>query len=103
MERVDKEGYGDPASNGYAQAVRRAAESHGLGRELWRLELSDEQKEIVREDGKPDLKIRIKKAQKAIEELGGTVEWSKEGESDKDYFESLVEQYNRLKSTKENK
>lgn len=29
-------GYGDPFSNAYAQAFRRACEGHGLSRELWR-------------------------------------------------------------------
>jgi len=101
IEKTAVKGYGDTGSNAYAQALRRAAESHGLGRELWRLELSDEQKEIVREDSKPDLKTRIRNAQQAIEELGGTVEIIKKGESGQDYFESLVEQYNRLRTAKE--
>lgn len=42
-EKANHSGFGDLASNSYAQAFRRAAEGHGLGRELWRLELSDEQ------------------------------------------------------------
>lgn len=36
IEHAAVGGYGDPASNAYAQALRRAAESFGLGRELWR-------------------------------------------------------------------
>lgn len=36
VEGVDHSGYGDSASNAYAQAFRRACEGHGLGRELWR-------------------------------------------------------------------
>lgn len=43
IEKVDHSGYGDTASNAYAQAFRRAAEGHGLARELWRGELSEEQ------------------------------------------------------------
>jgi hypothetical protein len=36
MEMLNGSGYGDPFSIAYAQAFRRACESHGLGRELWR-------------------------------------------------------------------
>lgn len=32
----DLDGYGDPSSNAEAQALRRAAMAHGLGRALWR-------------------------------------------------------------------
>lgn len=42
-EKIDCSSYGDVASNAYAQAFRRAAEGHGLARELWRGELSEEQ------------------------------------------------------------
>lgn len=35
--------FGDPLTNAYAQAVRRAAESHCLARELWRKEISKPQ------------------------------------------------------------
>lgn len=38
LEKVDFSGYGDTFSNAYAQAFRRACESHGLSRELWRKE-----------------------------------------------------------------
>lgn len=38
--------YGKPDTNAYAQALRRAAESHGLARELWREEISAEQWEL---------------------------------------------------------
>ncbi len=73
-------GYGDTASNAYAQGLRRAAESHGLGRELWRMELSDEQKEIARESepkAKPlreQMIERIGLIKSNIVELGGKVE-----------------------------
>ena len=36
IEELVVSGYGDAFSNAYAQAFRRACESHGLGRELWR-------------------------------------------------------------------
>lgn len=36
IEQMNLDSYGDTASNSYAQAFRRACESHGLGRELWR-------------------------------------------------------------------
>lgn len=36
MEPLNGSGYGDPYSNAYAQAFRRACECHGLSRELWR-------------------------------------------------------------------
>lgn len=35
-EDSELEGYGDPSSNSSAQALRRAAMAHGLGRHLWR-------------------------------------------------------------------
>lgn len=35
-ERLSGVSFGDPFSNAYAQAFRRACEGHGLGRELWR-------------------------------------------------------------------
>lgn len=39
--------FGDPASNAYAQAFRRALEGFGFARELWRNELSEEQANAV--------------------------------------------------------
>jgi hypothetical protein len=36
LESLAINGYGDPFSNAYAQAFRRACESFALGRELWR-------------------------------------------------------------------
>lgn len=36
LEALQVSGYGDPFSNAYAQAFRRACETHGLSRELWR-------------------------------------------------------------------
>lgn len=36
IEPLEIAGYGDPFSNAYAQAFRRACEGHGLSRELWR-------------------------------------------------------------------
>lgn len=35
-------GFGDPFSNAYSQAFRRACEGHGLSRELWRTEEANE-------------------------------------------------------------
>lgn len=35
-EDSDLDGYGDPSSNSEAQALRRAAMAHGLGRHLWK-------------------------------------------------------------------
>lgn len=43
LEKINLNSYGDPATNAYAKAFRRAAEGHGLARELWRDELSEEQ------------------------------------------------------------
>lgn len=42
-ENLVVKGYGSVSTNAYAQAFRRAAEGHGLARELWRGELSEEQ------------------------------------------------------------
>lgn len=39
--------YGDPPSNAYAQAFRRALEGFGFCRELWRQELSEEQQSSI--------------------------------------------------------
>lgn len=39
--------FGDPASNAFAQAMRRAGSLHGLGRELWRKELSEQQRALL--------------------------------------------------------
>lgn len=36
FEEINYDSYGDTASNAYSQALKRAAESHGLARELWR-------------------------------------------------------------------
>lgn len=36
IENLDTSSYGDPFSNAYAQAFRRACEGHGMGREMWR-------------------------------------------------------------------
>lgn len=36
IEPLATDSYGDPFSNAYAQAFRRACEGHGLSRELWR-------------------------------------------------------------------
>jgi hypothetical protein len=47
------------------------------------------------------LNDRIVKAQGAILQLGGKFSKRAAGESDEDYFESLSDQYNRLKSAKE--
>lgn len=38
MEMLVGNSYGDPFSNAYAQAFRRACEGHGLSRELWRVD-----------------------------------------------------------------
>ena len=107
IESINLRGYGDVASNSYAQALRRAAESHGFCRELWRDELSNEQKEIQREAAKPDMPTRIKNAQKAISDLGGKVEpFDFAGKSPEEMQEELTvlsEQYKRLKATKEGK
>lgn len=100
VEKLSLRGYGDIASNAYAQGLRRAAESHGLGRELWRDELSDEQKEIVRESAQPTLADRIKNAKAAIENLGGIYVPIKAGETEKEHLESLTDQYKKLKETK---
>lgn len=35
-ESSDLDGYGDPSSNASAQALRRAAMAHGLGRAMWK-------------------------------------------------------------------
>lgn len=70
-ESVNHRGFGDLATNAFAQGFRRACESHGLGRELWRLELSDEQKDLDR-IGK--IKQRIVEVKNAIRALGGEVE-----------------------------
>jgi len=43
-ENFPVKGYGSVGTNAYAQAFRRAAEGHGLARELWRGELSEEQR-----------------------------------------------------------
>lgn len=42
IEDVNLDSYGDSFSNAYAQAFRRACESHSLGRELWRKEESNQ-------------------------------------------------------------
>ncbi len=97
IEKTTLKGYGDLGSNSYAQGLRRAAESHGLGRELWRMELSDEQKEMVRENSKPPLAERIKNISKAIVDLGGRVPPKIAGVSDNEYFEGLIEIWNELK------
>jgi hypothetical protein len=50
-EQIDRESYGDTASNAYAQAFKRACESFGLARELWRREVAthtDQQPSNVR-------------------------------------------------------
>lgn len=36
IEPIDTDSYGDPFSNAYSQGLRRACESHGLSRELWK-------------------------------------------------------------------
>ncbi len=94
IEAINLRGYGDVASNAYSQAVRRAAESHGFCRELWRMELSDEQKEIAREDSKPPMPTRIANITKALQGLGVKVEPQTSGEPEQDYFQSLVDQWN---------
>jgi hypothetical protein len=40
--------FGDPLTNAYAQAVRRAAESHGLARELWRRDKETKKVVVIR-------------------------------------------------------
>lgn len=42
IEAMEIRGYGDPFSNSFAQAFRRACEGHGLSRELWRSAESNE-------------------------------------------------------------
>lgn len=108
LESINLKGYGDTASNAFAQALRRAAESHGFCRELWRMELSNEQIEIQRDEAKPSLLERIRNAEKAIRELGGKDEpfiLLKENTDEdlKEILASLTEQYKRLKATKEGK
>jgi len=61
---VNFKGFGDPASNAYAQAYRRACEGHGLGRELWRLELSEEQWNL------PSAEDQIKQLHAEMKRLG---------------------------------
>lgn len=63
-EKLDLKGYGDCSSNAYAQAVRRAAESHGLARELWRQEISAEQWEL------PATEVQIKTLVEYMKVLG---------------------------------
>jgi len=105
IESINLRGYGDVASNSYAQALRRAAESHGFCRELWRAELSAEQKEIQQEANKPDLATRIRNAQNAIKALGGdigTFDLSNSTDEEKTQeLEGLTEQYRRLKASKQ--
>lgn len=65
-EALDLKSYGDPTSNAYAQALRRAAESHGLARELWRMEISAEQWEL------PATKVQIAILHDIVGKLGKT-------------------------------
>jgi hypothetical protein len=78
VESINLRGYGDVASNAYAQAFRRACESHGLARELWRMELSEEQKDISREQQEVSRHIQIANKiatiKHQIKNLGGKVE-----------------------------
>jgi hypothetical protein len=87
VESINLRGYGDVASNSYAQAFRRACESHGLARELWRMELSEEQKDISREQQEisrtDQIKAKISAIKNQIAKLGGKIET--------DYFEKLSE------------
>jgi hypothetical protein len=53
--------------------------------------------EIAKYDKPDDLGKRIERGIAAIKALNGTVSPQGKNESDKDYYESLVEQYNRLK------
>jgi hypothetical protein len=71
VESINLKGFGDIGSNAYAQALRRSCESHGLGRELWRLELSDEQKELSR---KQQFINKIGALKLEIKRHGGKVE-----------------------------
>lgn len=57
-------GFGSASTNAYAQAFRRAAEGHGLARELWRGELSEEQK------NSPATTAQIASLHTEIERLG---------------------------------
>lgn len=102
IESVNLKGYGDTGANAFAQALRRAAESHGFCRELWRDELSDEQIEIQKEASKPDLNTRINNALKAIRGLGGNAEsvdlLNMSDAEKKEELEALTDQFKRLKA-----
>lgn len=111
IEKTTLRGYGDIGSNSFAQGLRRAAESHGLGRELWRDELSDEQKEIQREakpqqavQVKPATIMRIRNAEKAIADLGGEVEpFNAAGKTEDELnaeLDALTDQFKRLREVK---
>jgi hypothetical protein len=85
VESINLRGYGDVASNAYAQAFRRACESHGLARELWRMELSEEQKDISRVD---TIIGKIAILKRDILKLGGKVEINDHlGKSEADLIE----------------
>lgn len=112
IESLSVRGYGDTGSNAFSQGLRRAAESHGFCRELWRDGLSAEQVEIQKESAKPpaaatpnkDLPIatRIRNIETAINKLGGKdapvlTTGRTEGELLEE-FATLVEQYKRLEA-----
>jgi hypothetical protein len=101
VESINLRGYGDVASNAYAQAFRRACESHGLARELWRMELSEEQKDISRVDA---IIGKIGNLKRSILQLGGKVELNDEvGKSEAELIELGKEykaQLERLQQTK---
>jgi hypothetical protein len=101
VESINLRGYGDVASNAYAQAFRRACESHGLARELWRMELSEEQKDISRVDA---IIGKIGNLKRSILQLGGKVELNDEvGKSEAELIELGKEykaQLERLQVTK---
>jgi hypothetical protein len=94
-------GYGSVSTNAYAQALRRAAEGHGLARELWRGELSDEQRELpatahqIAELHQEMTRLGKNEAAAASYYTGGRVDLF--GEMTQDEAEKALQQLRRLK------